>query len=85
MISLKLVRLLKNPAEMVNIGLTVNSGTLQMAQKCNVWVGHESSPWNCWSLKGYYPAQTVWKTVDLLIHCLSTYLSSCVIVAEVAD
>ena len=24
-------------------------------------------------------------TVDLLIHCLSTYLNSCVIVAEVAD
>jgi len=46
MSSLKLVRLLKNPAEMVNIGLTVNSGTLQMAQKCeHVWVGHfDSSP-----------------------------------------
>ena len=40
MISLKLVRLLKNPAETVNIGLTVNSGTLQMAQKRkHVWVG----------------------------------------------
>ena len=35
-----------SPAETVNIGLTVNSGTLQMAQKCkHVWVGHfDSSP-----------------------------------------
>ena len=50
MISLKLVRLLKNPAEMVNIGLTVNSGTLQMAQKCkHVWVGPGASTYKRWS------------------------------------
>ena len=33
-----------SPAETFNIGLTVNSGTLQMAQKRkHVWVGHFDS------------------------------------------